>query len=320
MDYDVFNGDADGLCALLQLRLAEPRSARLITGVKRDIQLLKRVQAGTGDRVTVLDVSMAKNHDALVQLLTSGAEVLYIDHHQVGEIPGNPNLEAIIDTDADVCTSLLVDQRLGGRYREWAVTAAFGDNLRSSALRAAESLNLSTADLAILEQLGICLNYNGYGSSLDELLMMPEILFQELLPFESPFAFIEKNQKIYDVLLNGYLGDMDHASHVKPIAESETNAVYMLPDTPWARRVSGVLANTLANASPDRAHAIVTKNAEGDLTVSVRAPLTNKTGADELCQSFPTGGGRKAAAGINHLPESQMDEFIRRFAAQYASA
>ena len=35
--YDIFNGDADGLCALQQLRLAEPRTATLVTGTKRDI-------------------------------------------------------------------------------------------------------------------------------------------------------------------------------------------------------------------------------------------------------------------------------------------
>ena len=41
--YDVFNGDADGICALLQLRLAAPADSTLITGVKRDIDLLKPV-------------------------------------------------------------------------------------------------------------------------------------------------------------------------------------------------------------------------------------------------------------------------------------
>ncbi|GHD53921.1 hypothetical protein SAMN05216429_101155 [Marinobacter persicus] len=30
--YDVFNGDADGICALIQLRLAEPAETTLITG------------------------------------------------------------------------------------------------------------------------------------------------------------------------------------------------------------------------------------------------------------------------------------------------
>jgi hypothetical protein len=38
MQYDVFNGDADGICALVQLRLAKPIQSNLITGVKRDIE------------------------------------------------------------------------------------------------------------------------------------------------------------------------------------------------------------------------------------------------------------------------------------------
>ena len=42
--YDVFNGDADGLCALHQLRLDRPIADVIrVTGVKRDIQLLERV-------------------------------------------------------------------------------------------------------------------------------------------------------------------------------------------------------------------------------------------------------------------------------------
>ena len=52
------SGDADGICALIQLRKAEPREASLITGVKRDINLLAKVEAVTGDQITVLDVSM----------------------------------------------------------------------------------------------------------------------------------------------------------------------------------------------------------------------------------------------------------------------
>jgi len=47
--YDIFNGDADGICALHQLRLEEPRDAELVTGVKRDIKLVGRVNAAAGD-------------------------------------------------------------------------------------------------------------------------------------------------------------------------------------------------------------------------------------------------------------------------------
>ena len=72
MHFDVFNGDADGLCALHQLRLVTPVESALITGAKRDIALLQRVPALAGDRVTVLDLSAATNRAALVALLERG--------------------------------------------------------------------------------------------------------------------------------------------------------------------------------------------------------------------------------------------------------
>ena len=56
---------------------------------------------------------------------------------------------------------------------------------------------------------------------------------------------------------------------------------------------------------------------DGGFMVSVRAPQCNKAGADELCRSFPTGGGRKGAAGINFLAESDLGLFIQRFHQQY---
>jgi len=45
----------------------------------------------------------------------------------------------------------------------------------------------------------------------------------------------------------------------------------------------------------------------------VRAPLVTKSGADELCSQFDTGGGRKGTAGINHLPDADVGRFIARF-------
>ena len=89
--------------------------------------------------------------------------------------------------------------------------------------------------------------------------------------------------------------------------------VYILPDAPWSRRVRGAFGNELAAASPDRAHAILTPNARGGYTVSVRAPRTTETGADAFCRGFASGGGRARAAGINHLPADQLGDFTRRF-------
>tara|TARA_R110001583_G_scaffold52022_1_gene161834 strand:+ start:166 stop:330 length:165 start_codon:yes stop_codon:yes gene_type:complete len=43
---DAFNGDADGLCAFVQLRRNNPVSSTLVMGIKRDINLLKRIADG----------------------------------------------------------------------------------------------------------------------------------------------------------------------------------------------------------------------------------------------------------------------------------
>ena len=58
---DVFNGDADGICALIQLRKTSPQQAQLVTGVKRDINLLKYVEATPEHHISVLDISFDKN-------------------------------------------------------------------------------------------------------------------------------------------------------------------------------------------------------------------------------------------------------------------
>src|SRR6056297_1976133 len=157
-DFDVFNGDADGICALLQLRQSEPRDASLVTGVKRDISLLDRVSAATGDRVCVLDVSLDKNREALARVLEAGAAVWYCDHHYAGDIPESGALETHINTESTVCTSLLVNGHLAGAGRAWAVVGTFGDNLRESAERLARPLELSVRALAELENLGIYIN------------------------------------------------------------------------------------------------------------------------------------------------------------------
>lgn len=314
---DVFNGDADGLCALHQLRLAEPVDSELVTGPKRDISLLKRVTAGAGDRVTVLDVALSKNRDALDRLLAAGAEVRYFDHHQPGDIPVHPRFEAHIDTDAAVCTSLLVNHHLEGRHLPWAVAAAFGDNLAESARTAAAPLALSEAQLAELQSLGECLNYNGYGETLDDLFYDPAELYRQLRPFPDPFAFIAESPA-YRTLKAGYQADMARAVAMPATERRASGRVFVLPAEKWARRISGVFGNQLAVESPRQAHAVLTAKPGGGYVVSVRAPLATRSGADVLCSQFETGGGRKGAAGINHLPDAELDRFVAAFYQTFA--
>ena len=316
--YDVFNGDADGICALLQLRLAEPRQSTLVTGVKRDINLLDQVTAAAGDAVTVLDISMDKNKKALQQLLADGVDVFYCDHHVAGDIPQSGNLQALINTDANVCTSLLINGHLKGQFAEWALVGAFGDNLRDSALAVAKPLGLSEAQLQQLENLGIYINYNGYGAAEEDLHFPPAELFGHLLPYASPLDFISQNAAIFARLENGYQDDMAQVAAVAPELALPHAAVFILPDAKWTRRVSGVYSNDLANNFPHRAHAVLTAKADGNYLVSVRAPLSNKKGAADICGQFATGGGREAAAGINDLPAADVERFIEVFQRYYA--
>ena len=100
---------------------------------------------------------------------------------------------------------------------------------------------------------------------------------------------------------------------------TDSVAVFMLPNEAWARRVSGVYSNDLATGNPDRAHAVLTEKANGNYLVSVRAPMSNKQGAAELCMQFPTGGGRAGAAGINDLPTDSLEDFVGAFGKAYTS-
>jgi len=316
-NYDIFNGDADGICALLQLRLAEPREAQLVTGVKRDINLLKRVEAESGDRLTVLDISMDKNRDDLHRVLNAGAEVFYVDHHFAGEVPVSALLKSMINEAPDVCTSLLINHYLRGAYLAWGLVGTFGDNLNKTAQGMAKNLDLPAEQLLQLENLGIYINYNGYGSDIADLHFAPADLYRLAAEYANPLDFIEDGSEYFQRLETGYHQDLSSARAVQALAADSAIAVYELPDAPWARRVSGVYSNDLTNQNPDRAHAVLTAKSNGHYLVSVRAPLNNKQGASALCRQFPTGGGREAAAGINDLPADMLESFINALRQAY---
>lgn len=318
MHYDVFNGDADGICALIQLRLDKPVDSVLVTGIKRDIQLLDKVSVSPGDSLTVLDISFEKNNQRVKEFLSLGASIFYVDHHLPGDIPNHPKLQTLIDTDNAICTSLLVNQHLNNKYPFWAITAAFGDNLNQSAETLAAKVSVGGDKLESLKNLGIYINYNGYGSSIGDLHFAPDVLYREMVRYETPFDFISGNRIAFEKLENGYKQDMANAESIKPEFASDAVGVYLLPDVAWSRRVSGVFGNHLANLNPVKAHAVLSINKEGGYLISVRAPLTNKSGADEFCSQFATGGGRKSAAGINHLPKEELGSFIGKFNRFYS--
>lgn len=313
--YDVFNGDADGICALIQLRLAEPSETVLITGVKRDIALVQQVPTAEPAQVNILDVSLDKNREAVDALLAAGSSVFYVDHHYPGEhLSQVEGFTGLIDTQPTTCTALLVDQHLEGRFHNWAITAAFGDNLNAVAEELARKAGLTNEQAEALKALGVCINYNGYGASLEDLHFHPADLYREFVKFDDPLDLIASEPAAWQQLRDGYKADMAEGLAAPVLAETVTSLVVKLPDEAWARRVSGVLGNELANRNPDKACAIVTEKADNTYLVSIRAPLNNRSGADEVARQFPTGGGRSAAAGINALPAEQLETFVATMA------
>ncbi len=313
--YDIFNGDADGLCALQQLRLVQPRSSVLITGVKRDIALVQQVHAASGDSLTVLDVSLHENRAAVVAQLYAGANCSYFDHHFAGDIPTHPKLETHIHYAPGTCTSLIVNGYLSGAFPAWALVGAYGDNLTLQADRLAANLKLPAETLDNLRVLGECLNYNAYGDSLEDLHFHPAQLFRRLLPYANPQDFISR-ESILDTLRGHYESDFAKLSDSRVLLDTASHYAIVLPDTPWARRVNGPCANRLVAQFPQRAHAVLVTRGDS-YRVSIRAPASHPIGADLLCAQFPSGGGRPAAAGINALPTNQLAIFRAAFEAAF---
>ena len=198
----------------------------------------------------------------------------------------------------------------------WAIAGAFGDNLDEIALELATTLSLDDKKIEKLRETGVLLNYNGYGATLDDLFFPPGDLYRQVHDYEDPFEFYAGSQAM-EILRTGYQDDMARALASDPVLEENQGRIYQLAGEPWARRVAGVFSNTLAREQPDLAHGLIIPNSDGTLRISVRAPLSNRTGADILCRRFPTGGGRAAAAGINNLPPGQSDAFLNAFMEQF---
>ncbi|MEY8871489.1 hypothetical protein AB9G23_03465 [Francisella philomiragia] len=195
MYIDIFNGDADGILSLIQLRKAFPVASddhKLITGVKRDISLCENISNQDADNanITVLDISYDKNYQDIERLLGYVSQMTYFDHHQADKLISNPKLKAHINTSADICTALIVSNSLDKKYHLWAIVAAYGDNLHHIGDSEADLLKLKSEQKAQLKELGVLINYNGYGSTIDDLYYHPADLYHELMKYETPFDVI----------------------------------------------------------------------------------------------------------------------------------
>jgi hypothetical protein len=166
-------------------------------------------------------VSLDVNRAGLLALLDAGVSVRYFDHHFAGDIPAHPNLDAHIDLDAKVCTSIIVDRYLEGRFRPWAAVGAFGDSLREQgrALAAAEMPIDEQARTDVRGRVDVRLEAVALGKLSREVVV--EIAhrsarFEEL--HEPRAVHVERNVE-HDALVAGFRGDaleqVDVALHAR---------------------------------------------------------------------------------------------------------
>ena len=316
-NYDVFNGDTDGIFAWHQLRLAHPRDATLVTGVKRDVGLVGRVEAGEGDLVTVLDVSHAKNRKDVQRLLDSGATVEYFDHHDPGELIEHPNITYHINTEPNVSTGLIVNSHVNGMNRLWSVATAFGDNHMDLAMNMAKSENLNEDQIILLKQIGLVVNYNSYGQTVKDLFFSPEEIAKAVKACGSDIFRFTEQSNIFPTLLENFSADMSSAVCQEPYSISDNAVIYTLPNEAWTHRVMGSFSNHLVSTNKDLACAIAVLNSDGTYRISVRSSINNPYGAGNLCKNFG-GGGREKAGGINNLSASDMNVFKEEFEKVFA--
>ena len=302
--FDIFNGDADGLCGITQLRLANPKRSTCVTGVKRNNILLNDVRLSANSQLTVVDISLHSNLRGLTQALDQGCSVEWFDHHHPGVIPKHRNLVTHIDTDPHVCSSLIINKLLKNRFAHWAIVAAFGDNLKESAYSLATTFGTPQVKIDVLKDLGVCINYNSYGACIEDLHYHPETLYNIMQEFDEPMNLVAETD-ILPTLKAHYEADLTSARNIPVKAINDYVAIAILPNTKWARRINGLYANTLSNHFPDRAHAILIEKSDG-YTASIRAPQNNPLNAHQVALKFETGGGRHTAAGIQHLPADQI--------------
>ena len=272
-----YNGDADGICSMVQWGLVHGIDGNRVTGVKRDIELLKRVHPKSGDEIIVMDISLARNHSRAQQLISDGFEISWFDHHLEGEpIAG---LNSSIDTSSNVCTATIVQKHLETES-DWAQVALHGDGL---------SIHSSKPEF---KELGELLNYNGYGADLSDLHFHPDELMLLCLQARTPQNFIQS--PAFEKLKQGFESDIKQAENIEMI-----DGYYLLPNEPWARRVVGVMAHRI-NENSEGPHVIAIDKGE-----TLQISLRGRSGIGDLCAMFG-GGGRATAGGIDALPKSEI--------------
>jgi hypothetical protein len=252
---------------------------------------------------------MKSNHLHTLEAVRNCNHIRWFDHHDPGDFDYGQDMRAIIDTDPNTCTAIIIDEYIERQYRDWTIAAAYGDNLHDTARRIGSRFSESQHEE--LRRVGETLNYNGYGRTEEDLIAHPLDVYEDLHEFVSPFNYAAESG-LFGIIEDHMKQDRENVNKSDTILDKPFGCVVMLPDSISSLRYSGIYSNKLVNDNHDKAFAILTTVPNG-YRVSIRAALNKPTGAGALASQFHTGGGREKAAGINLLGEDQLDLFINKF-------
>lgn len=311
----VFNGDADGLCSqhILFLELGPPRLR--VTGLKREIELIRRLPPVPGASVHAMDISLKRNLEALRALLDLGnVHVTWYDHHEPGAAPSHPALVLHVNQAAEACTAAIVNAVRGHRHPLWASMAAFGDGLPATGSALASAGGASSHEAQALRRAGILLNYNAYGEQPGDQLFPAADLAARMEPYREALDFCMAGE-VFGPLAEQFASDEEAFGSLDPLVDAPRAKAFVVPDAAFARRYAATWANERANRNPEEALAVLHALPDGAYRISLRSPRSSGIvpAASDLASEFG-GGGRRLAAGIDALPAADLERFARRFA------
>ena len=142
----------------------------------------------------------------------------------------------------------------------------------------AKSESLSDEQVLILKQIGLVVNYNSYGQTIEDLFYSPEEIAEAARACGSDiFKFLEQGD-IFSTLLENFNADMSSAVCQEPFSISENGVIYTLPNEAWTHRIMGSFSNHLVSTNKNLACAIAVLNSDGTYRISVRSSINNPHG------------------------------------------
>ena len=299
---DVCAGDADALCAVLQWRLHEPKAAQMVSGPLCATASLGRFQLLPGDDVLVCNVPFNSQPAPGMSGPIGNARVQYLDCR--GQAPGDssPYSKAGHSTDAKVCTSLLVNHLLQGKFGGWALVGAYGSQVQQGVNAHALQLGFSAGARKRLQRLGEVITYNAEVIHPRYLYAEPATLYARLLRYDDPLEFLQ-SESLADELDELRQSDLQTGLAWKPYWRDAHASVYVLPDEAWAARVARYLKSRLAILDPERAIAVLSPAGTGSYRAAVQPGLMVRNAVTP----------KKWL--IEHLPMNEVDNFVGAFSA-----